>query len=238
MTADSFQITMIVRIEPTDSKIFANAVIASETTPIGDHTIVGRRIIIFMEEMMSETAMCGQVAVIGLAFQQKNIRFSVAENVLGFIQKINLVLLFVQKSYRQAGGDNRRSMRVEQQDLEEPEWFTEGPSSQLDTIELVGFETGERPKQQLRKGPALKDNLIRNTHRPEPEGSCSTLPKSGEGFDFNQFVEKSDAPPIEVSRSRYINNVTIHSRAFKFGIQQTMWLVVRKLEREQNSVLG
>lgn len=48
--------------------------------------------------------------------------------------------------YRQGSG--RRDMRNEAQDADEPEWFTEGPSSQLETIELVGFEADERRKRQ------------------------------------------------------------------------------------------
>ena len=46
------------------------------------------------------------------------------------------------------------------QEAEEPEWFTEGPSSQLETIELVGFEADENRKKQMQEVKVNKENQV------------------------------------------------------------------------------
>ena len=63
-----------------------------------------------------------------------------------------LVTLFV------AG--RRRDTRRHPSQEEEPEWFTGGPSSQSDTIELIGFEVAEeqRAKREAAERKALADS--------------------------------------------------------------------------------
>ena len=49
----------------------------------------------------------------------------------------------------------RRDMRRHPSQEEEPEWFTGGPSSQSDTIELISFEMAEA--QKAREAEDKKD---------------------------------------------------------------------------------
>ena len=54
----------------------------------------------------------------------------------------------------------RRDTRRHPSQEEEPEWFTGGPSSQSDTIELIGFEVAEeqRAKREAAERKALADS--------------------------------------------------------------------------------
>ncbi len=66
---------------------------------------------------------------------------------------------------------------------EEPEWFSGGPTSQSDTIELRGFEDARREQQQQRRNE-------------EAEAAAEQRPRGG--GDDQQRPERSDpAPPKE-----------------------------------------
>lgn len=64
---------------------------------------------------------------------------------------------FLKQNFRERGHYNNRNRRdsYRSRDEEEPEWFTEGPTSQQDRIELHGFErhsnTPEKEEENWRQ---------------------------------------------------------------------------------------
>ena len=89
----------------------------------------------------------------------------------------------------------RRDMRRHPSQEEEPEWFTGGPSSQSDTIELIGFEMAEEQKStresEDKKDAADSRNGLQfissffginsatiKCSKPDNSGNCNTKPSS------------------------------------------------------------
>ncbi|XP_021371115.1 nuclear receptor coactivator 6-like isoform X2 [Mizuhopecten yessoensis] len=126
---------------------------------------------------------------------------------------------FGNRHYNSRDSGRRRDYRHE----DEPEWFTEGPSSQLDTIELRGFErekekeTPHRIKEIAEEGDAdvsateghktgVADVTDRNgsleTNEPSsPEesnhsDSMQTTSPHGNIFDFNEFFKIDNLPGL------------------------------------------
>uniref|UniRef100_A0AAY5L0Y9 Eukaryotic translation initiation factor 4E nuclear import factor 1 n=1 Tax=Esox lucius TaxID=8010 RepID=A0AAY5L0Y9_ESOLU len=126
---------------------------------------------------------------------------------------------FKDKRFRRDFGDKRVFSERRRNDVcaeDEPEWFTGGPTSQSETIELIGFddkileEDKRRPKRSRKRTDSVKEVdcngglteepelLLRESHStadqevPHPE----VLPEQTSGdFDFNEFFNLEKTMP-------------------------------------------
>ncbi|KAM9523090.1 eukaryotic translation initiation factor 4E transporter isoform 7-T8 [Salvelinus alpinus] len=122
---------------------------------------------------------------------------------------------FKDKRFRRDFGDKRVFSERRRNDLEEePEWFSGGPTSQSETIELIGFddkileEDKRRPKRSRKRTDAVREvecngglaeeQVVRDSHStadqevPHPE----VLPEQTSGdFDFNEFFNLEKTMP-------------------------------------------
>uniref|UniRef100_A0A8C7VEU0 Eukaryotic translation initiation factor 4E nuclear import factor 1 n=1 Tax=Oncorhynchus mykiss TaxID=8022 RepID=A0A8C7VEU0_ONCMY len=123
---------------------------------------------------------------------------------------------FKDKRFRRDFGDKRVFSERRRNDLEEePEWFSGGPTSQSETIELIGFddkileEDKRRPKRSRKRtdsvreavecnGGLAEEHVVRDSHStadqevPHPE----VLPEQTSGdFDFNEFFNLEKTMP-------------------------------------------
>ncbi|XP_024283450.1 eukaryotic translation initiation factor 4E transporter isoform X3 [Oncorhynchus tshawytscha] len=123
---------------------------------------------------------------------------------------------FKDKRFRRDFGDKRVFSERRRNDLEEePEWFSGGPTSQSETIELIGFddkileEDKRRPKRSRKRtdsvreavecnGGLAEEHVVRDFHStadqevPHPE----VLPEQTSGdFDFNEFFNLEKTMP-------------------------------------------
>jgi hypothetical protein len=96
---------------------------------------------------------------------------------------------FLQQNFRERGHYSNRNRRdsYRSRDEEEPEWFTEGPTSQQDRIELHGFErrsnTPEREEEnwrQLNKRGATPQEITKEVRPSKVEEETSFREESGE----------------------------------------------------------
>lgn len=92
--------------------------------------------------------------------------------------------------------------------FDEPEWFSGGPTSQLDTIELRGFEEEKEPSQPP------PPTQLQQKHQPSPpqkqQPQVPSLPppslekEKEKPFDFGDFMEE-----VEVSVSKILVSFSI-----------------------------
>ncbi|XP_056885928.1 eukaryotic translation initiation factor 4E transporter isoform X2 [Takifugu flavidus] len=119
------------------------------------------------------------------------------------------------KRFRRDFGDKRVFSERRRNDSyaeEEPEWFSGGPTSQSETIELIGFddkilEDDKRRSKRSRKKPeSLKEAVEYNGQAGEQHGLRSSadqevphpdvLPEQSTGdFDFNEFFNLEKTMP-------------------------------------------
>ncbi|RUS75881.1 hypothetical protein EGW08_016370, partial [Elysia chlorotica] len=83
---------------------------------------------------------------------------------------------------RDRGYDNRHSRRRNYHEEKEPEWFTGGPTSQLETIELRGFE--KEGDYDMEDGVSLRPNCQRQDSKKK-----STPPSSKASKDEEEVSE-------------------------------------------------
>ncbi|XP_016892205.1 eukaryotic translation initiation factor 4E transporter isoform X1 [Cynoglossus semilaevis] len=122
---------------------------------------------------------------------------------------------FKDKRFRRDFGDKRVFSERRRNDSyaeEEPEWFSEGPTSQSETIELIGFDDKileddkRRSKRPRKRTESLKEVVECNGGQVEQEGLRSTadqevphpdvLPEqSTREFDFNEFFNLENTMP-------------------------------------------
>uniref|UniRef100_A0A8C8BZV8 Eukaryotic translation initiation factor 4E nuclear import factor 1 n=1 Tax=Oncorhynchus tshawytscha TaxID=74940 RepID=A0A8C8BZV8_ONCTS len=124
---------------------------------------------------------------------------------------------FKDKRFRRDFGDKRVfSERRRNEAEEEPEWFSGGPTSQSETIELIGFddkileEDKRRPKRSRKRTDSVREVECNGGLAEEPEqvvkDSHSTadqevphpvvLPEQTSGdFDFNEFFNLEKTMP-------------------------------------------
>ncbi|XP_013128717.1 eukaryotic translation initiation factor 4E transporter isoform X5 [Oreochromis niloticus] len=121
------------------------------------------------------------------------------------------------KRFRRDFGDKRVFSERRRNDSyaeDEPEWFTEGPTSQSETIELIGFDDKileddkRKSKRSRKRTESLKEVVECNGGQPEEQdvGLQSTadqevphtdvLPEPSAGdFDFNEFYNLEKTMP-------------------------------------------
>ncbi|KAI1900617.1 hypothetical protein AGOR_G00051770 [Albula goreensis] len=121
------------------------------------------------------------------------------------------------KRFRREFGDKRVFSERRRNDSfaeEEPEWFSGGPTSQSETIELIGFderileEDKRRPKRSRKRSESVKEAVECNGGLVEepvlgnettadqevPHSDVRPEPTSGE-FDFNEFFNLEKTMP-------------------------------------------
>ncbi|XP_035235077.1 eukaryotic translation initiation factor 4E transporter isoform X6 [Anguilla anguilla] len=121
------------------------------------------------------------------------------------------------KRFRREFGDKRVFSERRRNDSyaeEEPEWFSGGPTSQSETIELIGFdekileEDKRRPKRSRKRSESVREAVECNgglTEEPElekkttldqevPHSDGRPEPAAGE-FDFNEFFNLEKTMP-------------------------------------------
>nr|XP_023676507.1 eukaryotic translation initiation factor 4E transporter isoform X1 [Paramormyrops kingsleyae]XP_023676508.1 eukaryotic translation initiation factor 4E transporter isoform X1 [Paramormyrops kingsleyae] len=124
---------------------------------------------------------------------------------------------FKDKRFRRDFGDKRvfsERRRNESYTEEEPEWFSGGPMSQSETIELIGFdekvleEDKRRPKRSRKRSESVKEalecngGLVEEPERVTEPAADQEVPQSkalqeqtmGE-FDFNEFFNLEKTMP-------------------------------------------
>ncbi|XP_067911495.1 eukaryotic translation initiation factor 4E transporter isoform X2 [Heterodontus francisci] len=125
---------------------------------------------------------------------------------------------YKEKRFRREYGDGKRIFgerrRCDSYTEEEPEWFSAGPTSQSETIELTGFddkvllEDPRRPKRWRKRSETLKEGVECNGGQeadiptvPAPEADQevpqeAVLPEPTLGdFDFNEFFNMEKSVP-------------------------------------------
>uniref|UniRef100_UPI00398F3B6E eukaryotic translation initiation factor 4E transporter isoform X2 n=1 Tax=Pristiophorus japonicus TaxID=55135 RepID=UPI00398F3B6E len=126
---------------------------------------------------------------------------------------------YKEKRFRREYGDGKRiyteRRRCDSYTEEEPEWFSAGPTSQSETIELTGFddkvllEDPRRPKRWRKRSETLKEGVECNGGGQEAEISAvpateadqevpreAVLPEQTQGdFDFNEFFNMEKSVP-------------------------------------------
>ncbi|CAB1354002.1 unnamed protein product [Coregonus sp. 'balchen'] len=112
---------------------------------------------------------------------------------------------FKDKRFRRDFGDKRVFSERRRNDTEEePEWFSGGPTSQSETIELIGFddkileEDKRRPKRSRKRTDSEPEQVEKESHStadqevPHP----AVLPEQTSGdFDFNEFFNLEKTMP-------------------------------------------
>ncbi|XP_078082933.1 eukaryotic translation initiation factor 4E transporter isoform X2 [Mustelus asterias] len=127
---------------------------------------------------------------------------------------------YKEKRFRREYGDGKRIFgerrRCDSYTEEEPEWFSAGPTSQSETIELTGFddkvlmEDPRRPKRWRKRSETLKEGVECNgssaqeadtsavpaTEADQEVPQEAVLPESTPGdFDFNEFFNMERSVP-------------------------------------------
>ncbi|XP_072354983.1 eukaryotic translation initiation factor 4E transporter isoform X3 [Scyliorhinus torazame] len=127
---------------------------------------------------------------------------------------------YKEKRFRREYGDGKRVFgerrRCDSYTEEEPEWFSAGPTSQSETIELTGFddkvlmEDPRRPKRWRKRSETLKEGVECNggsgqeadtssvpaTEADQEVPQEAVLPESTPGdFDFNEFFNMEKSVP-------------------------------------------
>ncbi|XP_078277443.1 eukaryotic translation initiation factor 4E transporter isoform X2 [Rhinoraja longicauda] len=126
---------------------------------------------------------------------------------------------YKEKRFRREYGDGKRIFgerrRYDSYTEEEPEWFSAGPTSQSETIELTGFddkvllEDPRRPKRWRKRSETLKEGVECNGAVQASEVSTvatseadqevpqeAVLPEPSLGdFDFNEFFNMEKSVP-------------------------------------------
>ncbi|XP_048412404.2 eukaryotic translation initiation factor 4E transporter isoform X3 [Stegostoma tigrinum] len=127
---------------------------------------------------------------------------------------------YKEKRFRREYGDGKRVFgerrRCDSYTEEEPEWFSAGPTSQSETIELTGFddkvlmEDPRRPKRWRKRSDILKEGAECNGGGQETDTSSTVpateadqevpqeavLPEQTPGdFDFNEFFNMEKSVP-------------------------------------------
>ncbi|KAI4892750.1 hypothetical protein NFI96_032311 [Prochilodus magdalenae] len=122
---------------------------------------------------------------------------------------------FKDKRFRRDFGDKRVFSERRRNDSyveEEPEWFSGGPTSQSETIELIGFDDKileddkRRPKRSRKRTESLKEVECNGGLPEEPQVAQETgadqevphavLPEQTTGdFDFNEFFNLEKTMP-------------------------------------------
>nr|XP_060641192.1 eukaryotic translation initiation factor 4E transporter isoform X1 [Anolis sagrei ordinatus] len=118
-----------------------------------------------------------------------------------------------EKRFRRDYGEGKRSYgerrRHDSYTEEEPEWFSAGPTSQSETIELIGFddkileEEQKGRKRSRRRNASLKEGIECNGglaeeevgRRQEVAVSEQEVPPTREEFDFNEFFNLDKSVP-------------------------------------------
>ncbi|UYV61222.1 hypothetical protein LAZ67_1003928, partial [Cordylochernes scorpioides] len=109
---------------------------------------------------------------------------------------IDQLLFFTQKGRWCVDLFGRSDDRIDEE--EEPEWFSSGPTSQSETIELVGFDSDDK---RFRRAGQSSRRSLENMRRPSteeeevPPPSHEEVVKSGEQLPKNEESHPSDAPP-------------------------------------------
>ncbi|TRY55044.1 hypothetical protein DNTS_020776 [Danionella cerebrum] len=123
---------------------------------------------------------------------------------------------FKDKRFRRDFGDKRVFSERRRNDSyaeEEPEWFSGGPTSQSETIELIGFDDKiledekRRTKRSRKKPETVKEvecngglsedpELIRESGADQEVPHAEVLPEQASGdFDFNEFFNLEKTMP-------------------------------------------
>ncbi|XP_072443175.1 eukaryotic translation initiation factor 4E transporter isoform X1 [Chiloscyllium punctatum] len=127
---------------------------------------------------------------------------------------------YKEKRFRREYGDGKRIFgerrRCDSYTEEEPEWFSAGPTSQSETIELTGFddkvllEDPRRPKRWRKRSDTLKEGTECNGDGQETDTTSTVpateadqevpqeavLPEQTPGdFDFNEFFNMEKSVP-------------------------------------------
>uniref|UniRef100_A0A8C5FN60 Eukaryotic translation initiation factor 4E nuclear import factor 1 n=1 Tax=Gadus morhua TaxID=8049 RepID=A0A8C5FN60_GADMO len=122
---------------------------------------------------------------------------------------------FKDKRFRRDFGDKRVFSERRRNDSyaeEEPEWFSGGPTSQSETIELIGFDDKileddkRRSKRSRRRTESLKEecngglpeepDVVRDSTADQEVPHPEVLPEqSGSDFDFNEFFNLEKTMP-------------------------------------------
>ncbi|XP_078409968.1 eukaryotic translation initiation factor 4E transporter [Cetorhinus maximus] len=127
---------------------------------------------------------------------------------------------YKEKRFRREYGDGKRIFgerrRCDSYTEEEPEWFSAGPTSQSETIELTGFddkvllEDPRRPKRWRKRSETLKEGVecnggigqeadtstVPTTEADQEVPQEAVLPESTPGdFDFNEFFNMEKSVP-------------------------------------------
>ncbi|KAJ8285612.1 hypothetical protein GJAV_G00028860 [Gymnothorax javanicus] len=105
------------------------------------------------------------------------------------------------KRFRREYGDKRVFSERRRNDScaeEEPEWFSGGPTSQSETIELIGFderileEDQRRPKRSRKRSESVREAI-------ECNGGLAEEPELDKDITANQEVPRSDVHPETVA---------------------------------------
>ncbi|KAJ3602025.1 hypothetical protein NHX12_029785 [Muraenolepis orangiensis] len=112
------------------------------------------------------------------------------------------------KRFRRDFGDKRVFSERRRNDSyaeEEPEWFSGGPTSQSETIELIGFDDkiledekrrSKRSRRQCNGGIAEEPNVVRDSTTDQEVPHPEVLPEQSTGdFDFNEFFNLEKTIP-------------------------------------------
>ncbi|XP_042193363.1 eukaryotic translation initiation factor 4E transporter isoform X3 [Callorhinchus milii] len=125
---------------------------------------------------------------------------------------------YKEKRFRREHGDGKRIFgdrrRCDSYTEEEPEWFSAGPTSQSETIELTGFDDKvllddpRRPKRWRKRSESLKEEVECNggvetrvsiaarTEADQEVPQEAVLPEPTPGdFDFNEFFNMEKSVP-------------------------------------------
>ncbi|XP_067861601.1 eukaryotic translation initiation factor 4E transporter isoform X3 [Heptranchias perlo] len=126
---------------------------------------------------------------------------------------------YKERRFRREYGDGKRIFgerrRCDSYTEEEPEWFSDGPTSQSETIELTGFddkvlmEDPRRPKRWRKRSETLKEGVECNggvqaadistvsaTEADQEVPRETVLPEPTPGdFDFNEFFNMEKSVP-------------------------------------------
>ncbi|KAK0146459.1 Eukaryotic translation initiation factor 4E transporter [Merluccius polli] len=114
---------------------------------------------------------------------------------------------FKDKRFRRDFGDKRVFSERRRNDSyaeEEPEWFSGGPTSQSETIELIGFddkilEDDKRRSKRSRRqcnGLAEEPDVVRDSTADQEVPHPEVLPEQSVGdFDFNEFFNLEKTMP-------------------------------------------
>lgn len=102
-----------------------------------------------------------------------------------------------------SGRYNHRRDRQDSNREEEPEWFSSGPVSKSDTIELHGFERERKDSENQKEKPATKQEVVQEAEE-EIELSTEEVKHNEEGIsvaDRNGSLETNESSSPETNQS-------------------------------------